>query len=92
MDPVAKNFEDRDWKAGLNPFCADLVDAIHTYGGKVGMVKAVGHIDFYPNGGILQPGCESDTNRELLGKVQSLNNNNTAPGKNNQMPIYLKFI
>ncbi|KAK3922451.1 Pancreatic triacylglycerol lipase [Frankliniella fusca] len=39
---------------------ADLVDVIHTNGGGLGAVHAVGHVDFYPNGGVMQPGCRWD--------------------------------
>lgn len=39
---------------------AEFVDCIHTDGGIFGMTKAIGHIDFYPNGGIpRQPGCST---------------------------------
>ena len=56
--------DDRDWTMGLNPTSADLVDVIHTNGESTGTVsyagtmKALGHIDFYVNGGRLQPGCD----------------------------------
>jgi len=51
---------DRDRSAGLNPSCADLVDVIHT-DSLLGLFTAVGHIDFYPNGGHNQPGCPSES-------------------------------
>jgi len=62
LDPAGPLFEPYDWSVGLNPSCADLVDNIHTNteiipGIGAGMMKAVGHIDFYPNGGRSQPGC-----------------------------------
>jgi len=37
---------------------ADYVDAIHT--SKIaGYDQPIGHADFYPNGGLFQPGCLS---------------------------------
>lgn len=45
----------------LNKNDAKLVDIIHTCGGLLGLVEAIGHVDFYPNGGSLpQPGCGLD--------------------------------
>lgn len=40
---------------------AEFVDVIHTDSGNYGMITAIGHVDFYPNGGKrFQPGCEND--------------------------------
>jgi len=42
---------------------AKFVDTIHSNGFGEGMYKPIGHVDFYPNGGITQPGCLAvDTN------------------------------
>lgn len=38
---------------------AEFVDVIHTDIGHYGFIESIGHIDFYPNEGTLQPGCPS---------------------------------
>ncbi|KAL7020085.1 hypothetical protein ACKWTF_011373 [Chironomus riparius] len=41
----------------LSPNDAEFVDAIHTDVNFIGTNYRVGHVDFYPNNGNLQPGC-----------------------------------
>ena len=62
LDPAGPLFDDTDIKAGLNPSCANYVDVLHTMGKKgvlldFGTLRPLGHADFYPNGGTVQPGC-----------------------------------
>jgi Lipase len=60
LDPAGVIFAKRGASSGLNPSCADLVDALHTDGLGIlnyGTLKTVGHVDFYPNGGGKQPKC-----------------------------------
>ncbi|KAI0237678.1 Inactive pancreatic lipase-related protein 1 [Lamellibrachia satsuma] len=56
LDPSGPLFE-RNPKAGLEMRNADFVDVIHTDGVGNGMMRPVGHVDFYPNGGQDQPAC-----------------------------------
>ncbi|XP_051160870.1 pancreatic triacylglycerol lipase-like [Leptopilina boulardi] len=39
---------------------ADFVEIIHTDAGILGFPENIGDFDFYPNGGMFQPGCEND--------------------------------
>ncbi|KAL7975993.1 hypothetical protein Chor_011761, partial [Crotalus horridus] len=55
-------FEGADPSRRLSPDDADFVDVLHTYtretlGISIGIQMPVGHIDIYPNGGDIQPGC-----------------------------------
>ncbi|XP_018564369.1 lipase member H-A-like [Anoplophora glabripennis] len=57
LDPALPFFATlkNEWK--LDPTDANFVDVIHTNAGAFGKVEATGHVDFYVNGGSLQPHC-----------------------------------
>jgi len=62
LDPAEPHFSKTDPIVRLDPTDADFVDVIHTdagpfLSGGLGIFEPVGHVDFYPNGGIEQPGC-----------------------------------
>ncbi|CAB4006131.1 pancreatic triacylglycerol lipase, partial [Paramuricea clavata] len=63
LDPARPQFEGRHAEARLDKTDAHFVDVIHTnsapflFGG-AGYRGQLGHVDFYPNGGEYQPGCE----------------------------------
>lgn len=59
LDPALPFFAtlNSDWK--LDKSDADFVDVIHTSAGTFGKLEATGHVDFYVNGGSLQPSCQS---------------------------------
>lgn len=55
-------FEGTESHKRLSPDDADFVDVLHTYtrgalGVSIGIQEPIGHIDIYPNGGDVQPGC-----------------------------------
>ncbi|XP_019628277.1 PREDICTED: pancreatic triacylglycerol lipase-like isoform X2 [Branchiostoma belcheri] len=64
LDPAEPYFQGTDPIVRLDPTDAQLVDVIHSDGGffftslGLGMYDPVGHLDFYPNGGIEMPGCD----------------------------------
>ncbi|XP_058127007.1 pancreatic triacylglycerol lipase-like [Anopheles ziemanni] len=63
LDPAEPLFSDTDPLVRLDRSDAKFVDIIHTDGsewvskGGLGMYQPIGHVDFYPNGGYNQPGC-----------------------------------
>lgn len=59
LDPAGPGFEYAKFQEkGLDKTDALFVDVIHTSGGSTGCFNALGHADFYPNGGSPpQPGC-----------------------------------
>ncbi|CAK9806436.1 Pancreatic lipase-related protein 2 [Anthophora plagiata] len=62
LDPAEPHFSNTSTMVRLDPTDATFVTAIHTDGnpfisGGLGITQPVAHIDFYPNGGRNQPGC-----------------------------------
>ncbi|CAG9864188.1 unnamed protein product [Phyllotreta striolata] len=58
LDPAGPLFN----IAHLHRNDADFVDSIHTDANIFGIQQAIGHVDFYPNGGVSpQPACQHDT-------------------------------
>ncbi|XP_011867463.1 PREDICTED: pancreatic triacylglycerol lipase-like [Vollenhovia emeryi] len=63
LDPAQPCFRKTDTSVShLHKYDAPFVDVIHTNGRLLtslglGLPEAIGHVDFYPNGGKTQPGC-----------------------------------
>lgn len=77
LDPAGPIFELAKSGARLDIGDADFVDVIHTNAGsilqgRVGLVHAVGHADFYVNGGSLQNGCFGGDGTVTYGGVEDL--------------------
>ncbi|XP_077469420.1 inactive pancreatic lipase-related protein 1-like [Stigmatopora argus] len=66
LDPVEPYFHGTNTAVRLDTSDATFVDVIHTDGKPFnsklgfGMSDAIGHIDFYPNGGEQMPGCKAN--------------------------------
>ncbi|XP_049887143.1 pancreatic triacylglycerol lipase-like [Pectinophora gossypiella] len=66
LDPAQPCFRTSDRTERLDESDADFVDVIHTNGRLLkkigfGLPDPTGHADFYPNGGMKQPGCHNNT-------------------------------
>lgn len=57
LDPAWPGFYPAVSDSPLTKYDADFVDVIHTDSFFVGAIHKVGHVDFYPNGAKVQPGC-----------------------------------
>ncbi|XP_042871709.1 pancreatic lipase-related protein 2-like [Penaeus japonicus] len=62
LDPAGPLFYDQSADLRIDKSDALFVDIIHANSGPIiegciGLFEAVGHVDFYPNGGMHQPGC-----------------------------------
>ncbi|CAC5361735.1 PNLIP [Mytilus coruscus] len=65
LDPAGPYFEGTDKIVRLDQTDGTFVDAIYSDGSPLitlgfGMMQPVGHVDYYPNGGNNQPGCDKD--------------------------------
>lgn len=73
LDPAAPLFAETPRIVRLDRSDADFVDVIHTdislFGG-LGLRQRIGHVDFYPNGGTDNPGCEGKL-KEYLDNSES---------------------
>ncbi|XP_050089310.1 uncharacterized protein LOC126573332 [Anopheles aquasalis] len=57
LDPAMPLFITAAADDKLDPTDAEFVDVIHTNALVQGKIERCGHVDFYVNGGIMQPGC-----------------------------------
>lgn len=57
LDPALPSFE--HLSNNLDVGTATVVDVIHSNCGIYGQTIPIGTIDFYANGGIIQPGCDA---------------------------------
>ncbi|XP_048407112.1 pancreatic lipase-related protein 2-like [Stegostoma tigrinum] len=66
LDPAKPFFKNTPIEVRLDISDAIFVDIIHTNGAPLvpylgfGLIEPIGHLDFYPNGGELMPGCDKN--------------------------------
>ncbi|XP_011643285.2 pancreatic triacylglycerol lipase-like isoform X1 [Pogonomyrmex barbatus] len=78
LDPASPFFRHhlfREKSRKLDATDAHLVDVIHTDGSQdfkdgFGLLKPIGHIDFFPNGGREQPGCTDIKNSVVVSHLK----------------------
>ncbi|KAK9298987.1 hypothetical protein QLX08_007896 [Tetragonisca angustula] len=78
LDPASPFFRNhlfREKSRKLDATDARLVDVIHTDGSQdfadgFGLMKPLGHIDFFPNGGREQPGCNDVKNSVVVSHLK----------------------
>lgn len=59
LDPARPKFEGfEDPRVGVSQKSANFVEVIHTNADAYGIMQPRGHLDFFINGGVSQPGCE----------------------------------
>lgn len=78
LDPASPFFRHhlfREKSRKLDATDARLVDVIHTDGSQdfmdgFGLLKPIGHVDFFPNGGREQPGCTDIKNSVVVSQLK----------------------
>ncbi|KAL7643138.1 UNVERIFIED_CONTAM: hypothetical protein RMT77_006428 [Armadillidium vulgare] len=77
LDPAGVLYSKLINKFRLDKYQANFVDIIHTNGCDIpalvcyGLKDEIGHVDFFPNGGILQPGCNITNCKQSLENICS---------------------
>uniref|UniRef100_A0A8C4JVT3 Triacylglycerol lipase n=1 Tax=Dromaius novaehollandiae TaxID=8790 RepID=A0A8C4JVT3_DRONO len=72
LDPAQPYFQDTPIEVRLDKSDAEFVDVIHTDSAPTipylgfGMSTAIGHLDFYPNGGEQMPGCDKNALSQIV--------------------------
>ncbi|XP_039313985.1 pancreatic lipase-related protein 2 [Solenopsis invicta] len=101
LDPASPFFRHhlfRERSRKLDATDARLVDVIHTDGSQdfmdgFGLLKPIGHIDFFPNGGREQPGCTDIKNSVVVSHLkEDLLDKNIACSHLRAFQLYMDSI
>jgi hypothetical protein len=66
LDPASNDFPLESIETRLDLTDAFFVDIIHT---SVAFINMTGHVDFYPNGGLVQSGCPVPDNGIIINQL-----------------------
>lgn len=89
LDPALPLFVTATNDHKLDSSDAKFVDALHTDALKEGKAERCGHIDFYMNGGIEQPGC---TGNNLFGELNAHSNSKHRNTISDESRIYNQLV
>ncbi|XP_071555190.1 pancreatic lipase-related protein 2 [Temnothorax nylanderi] len=101
LDPASPFFRHhlfRERARKLDATDARLVDVIHTDGSQdfmdgFGLLKPIGHIDFFPNGGRQQPGCTDIKNSVMVSHLkEDLLDKNIACSHLRAVQLYIETV
>ncbi|XP_012536398.1 pancreatic lipase-related protein 2 [Monomorium pharaonis] len=101
LDPASPFFRRhlfREKSRKLDATDARLVDVIHTDGSQdfmdgFGLLKPIGHIDFFPNGGREQPGCTDIKNSVVVSHLkEDLLDKNIACSHLRAFQLYIESV
>ncbi|XP_076273026.1 phospholipase A1-like [Rhynchophorus ferrugineus] len=94
MDPAGPLYFESFPESRLSSGDAKYVQAIHSNARMLGVNYNMADADFWPNGGIVQPGCDDESyslfshNRSYIFMAESINNNNFYARKCNSITDY----
>ncbi|GFG36664.1 hypothetical protein Cfor_11008 [Coptotermes formosanus] len=99
LDPASFLFE--SWtlppSRRLDHTDADYVEVIHTDGSRIwsdgfGLLSPVGHVDYFPNGGIDQPGCRDSYVGALAFRISNNANSSAVCSHGRVWGIFLEIL
>jgi hypothetical protein len=72
LDPAQPNFKASQKNERVDIKSGQFVVVLHTSTSFLGLREPVGHVDFYFNGGQIQPSCSLDTGKTITPKTRLL--------------------
>ncbi|XP_050435762.1 pancreatic triacylglycerol lipase-like isoform X2 [Adelges cooleyi] len=83
--------------SSLGPDDADFVDVVHTDGARVwsegfGLFHPIGDVDYFPNGGLDQPGCEQVRGSVIVSRFESSMNSSVVCNHLRALQFFLESL
>ncbi|VVC40073.1 Hypothetical protein CINCED_3A010000 [Cinara cedri] len=99
LDPASPLFREL-LSASLSSLSADdatFVDVVHTDGARVwsegfGLFDPIGHVDYFPNGGLDQPGCEQIRGSVIVSRFEGTTNSSVVCNHLRALQFYLESL